>query len=130
MVGWDVFRAFCQSGVLWECPKRGLTGVRISQLVQRPTEKPVVIRSLVRVPVVARDFSLRINFLHCPYSPRVQSHVSTSVCTLKIPNSGSHSMAWTHGYTAQHTLTRIGSAALTAALLYPGKETGISRKGQ
>ena len=34
--------------------------------------------------------------LRCPYSPRVQSHAAASVHTLKIPNSGSHTIVWTN----------------------------------
>ena len=30
--------------------------------------------------------------LRCPYSPCVQSHASTSVRTLKIPNTGNHTL--------------------------------------
>ena len=44
---------------------------------------------------------------HCLYSapkrlycPRVQSHASTSVRTLKIPNTGSHTIVWTYKNTA------------------------------
>ena len=32
----------------------------------------------------------------CPYSPCVQSHASTSVCTSKIQNTGCHTSVWTH----------------------------------
>ena len=41
-------------------------------------------------------------FSWCPYSPRVQSHASTSMRTLTIPNTGSHSIVLTHENTA-HT---------------------------
>ena len=43
----------------------------------------------------------------CPYSPRVQSHVSASVSTLKIPNTGSHTIVWSHKNTP-HTGGRNG----------------------
>ena len=81
-------------------------GVGIAQLVEHPTEKPCAIQTQVHVPGAARDF-LPSQFpvqtlLRCPYSPCVQSHASTSVCTLKIPNTGSHTIVWTHGNTA-HT---------------------------
>ena len=59
----------------------------------------------------------------------VQSHVSTSVLTLEIPETGSRTIVWTHKNTA-HTPVGMGSAALAAALPYPDKSTRISRKGQ
>ena len=53
---------------------------------------------------VARDFSPRVSFqcrlVQCLYSPHVQSHALTSVCTLKIPSIGSHTSVWTHKNTA------------------------------
>ena len=52
--------------------------------------------------------------LRYPYSPRVQSHASTSERTLKIPNTGSHTVVGTDGNTA-HT-DRMGSAAPAAAV--------------
>ena len=66
--------------------------------------------------------------LRCPYSLRVQSHASTSVGTLKIPSTVSHTIVRTDGNTAR--INRNGSAALAAAVHYPGKATRISRKGQ
>ena len=39
--------------------------------------------------------------LRCPYSPRVQSHAPTSVRTLKIPNTGSHTLVCTDENTAR-----------------------------
>ena len=51
-------------------------------------------------PRCDEGFSPGVNFhcrlLRCPYSPRVQSHTSTSVRTLKIANIGSHTIVWTH----------------------------------
>ena len=38
--------------------------------------------------------------LRCPCSPWVQFHALTSVCTLKIPNTGSNTIVWTHENTA------------------------------
>ena len=54
-------------------------------------------------PGVARDFSTRVHF-QCGlyYGVRVQSHASTSVRTLKIPNFGSHATDWTDENTS-HT---------------------------
>ena len=39
-------------------------------------------------------------FCQCLYSPCLQSHALTSLCTLKIPSIGSHTFVWTHGNTA------------------------------
>ena len=63
-------------------------------------------------------------FLQCPYSPRVQSHASTAVSMLKIQNTGSHTIVWTHENAAP--LIGIDSAALATAVLLPS----LSRKGQ
>ena len=77
----------------------------IAQLVERPTEKPGRIPARVRVPGAARDFSHRVSF-QCILSygvrtaPRVQSLSSAVVRTLKIPNTSSHTIVWTHGNTA------------------------------
>ena len=66
--------------------------------------------------------------LRCPYSLRVQLNVSVAVCTLKIPNTGSHTTVWTTKML--HTLIRMGSAAFAAAVSYHVRETRISRKRQ
>ena len=62
-------------------------------------------------------------------APCVQSHASTSVCTLKIPKADSHSVVGTHGNTA-HTDRKMGSVALAASLYCPDEATRICRKGQ
>ena len=55
--------------------------------------------------------------MSCPYSPRVQSHAwSTSVRTLKIPSTDSHTIVWTHG-NAAYTEWNGYSAALGSAVL-------------
>ena len=77
----------------------------IAQLVERPTEKPGAIPTRVRIPGAARDvYSKRklpvLTHLRCSCSPRVQSLASTSVCTVKIPSTGSHTIVWTHKNTA------------------------------
>ena len=54
-------------------------------------------------------------FLRCPYSPRVQSHASTSACTLKIPDTRSHTIVWTHENTV-HTAIGMSSAAFVVAM--------------
>ena len=112
-------------------------GPAIAQWVERRTEMPGIILTRVRVPGAARDFSPRVNF-QCGLSygvrtePRVQSHASAFVRTVKITNTGSHTIVWTHENTTAHkkillyTLIEMGSAALAAAVPYPGKATGIS----
>ena len=78
----------------------------MAQLAERPTEKPGAILTRVRVPGATRELSYKSHLslqtlLRCPYSPRGQSHASTPVLTLKIPNTGSHTIIWTHDNTAQ-----------------------------
>ena len=79
----------------------------ITQLVERTAEKPGAIVTRVRVPGAANNFFPRVNF-QCKLSygvhtaPQVQSHTSTSVRTVKIPNTGSHTIVWTRENTA-HT---------------------------
>ena len=66
----------------------------------------------------------------CPYSPpppRVQAHASSSVPTLKIPNTGNYTIGCTE---IQHTLIGLGSTALSAPVPYPVKATQISCKRQ
>ena len=68
-------------------------------------KSPGKILTQVQVPGAARRFSPRIKNLQCrllqrPYSPCVQSQASVSVHTLKIPNTGSHTIVWTHKNTA------------------------------
>ena len=81
-------------------------GDGIAQLVERPTEKPGAILRRVRTSGAARDFSpsqLPVQtLLRCPHSPGVKSHASISMRTLKIPNTGSHTIVWTHENTT-HT---------------------------
>ena len=83
------------------------------------------ILSRVRVPGGAKDFPLSQlpvqTLLRCPYSPRVQSHASKSGRTLKIPDTGSHTL-FAHTEIL-HTLIGMGSAALAAAAPFPGKAT-------
>ena len=59
----------------------------------------------------------------------MQSHASTSVCTLKIPNTGLVAATPLFGHRKiPHTLIGMGSAALGAAVLYPGKTTQGTKK--
>ena len=64
-------------------------GAQTAQLVEHPSEKPGAITTWVQVPSAARDLSPSHlpgqTLLWCPYSPRVQSHASTSVCVSKDP---------------------------------------------
>ena len=76
------------------------TGAGIAQLVQRPTEKTDAVLTRVRVPFFSQSQLSGFSALRCPYSPRVQSLASTSVCTLKILNTGSHTFVWTNQNTA------------------------------
>ena len=85
-----------------------LTG--IAQLLERLTEKPGAILTRVRVPGAARDFSPRVKF-QCRLSYGVPTaHVCNR--TLKIPNTGSHSVVWTHENIAHTAIGIAGSAAL------------------
>ena len=107
----------------------------IAQLVECPTENPGTVLTQVRVPSVARFFSLSQfpgqTVLRCPYSLCVQSHASTSVRTLKFPNTGTVAATPLFGHSkVLHTLIAMGSAALAAAVHYPGKGTRTSCKGQ
>ena len=75
----------------------------IAQLIEHQTEKLGSVLTQVRVSSAAWDFSPRVNFecrlWRCLYSPHVHSQASTSVCTLKIPNTGSHTIVrttWKH----------------------------------
>ena len=60
-----------------------------------------------------------------PPPPRVQAHASSSVPTLKIPNTGNYTIGCTE---IQHTLIGLGSTALSAPVPYPVKATQISHK--
>ena len=57
----------------------------------------------------------------------MQPHVSTSMCTLKIPTRAGIPL---FGHTKiLHTLIGMGSTALAAAVSHQGKATRIFRKG-
>ena len=60
--------------------------------------------------------------LQCSYNPHEQSHASTSVHTLKMPNTGHRKRL--------HSLIEMGSIALAAAAPYPSKASQISCTGQ
>ena len=106
----------------------------ISQLVDCQTGKPGTMLMQVQVPSAARDFSPWVSFqcrrchgVHTAPPPRVQAHASSSVPTLKIPNTGNYTIGCTE---IQHTLIGLGSTALSAPVPYPVKATQISCKRQ
>ena len=78
----------------------------VAQLVERPAEKPGTILTRVRVPGAARDFSPTVSFQYrlsygvrtAPVCNRTRQHPRT----LKIGNTGSHTVVWTHDNTT-HT---------------------------
>ena len=87
-------------------------------MVERVTQKIGAILTRVRVPGAAKDFSPRVNFqskLTVPVYPHVKLYASESVHMLKIPNTGCHTIVWTHENTAQ-AVTEMGSVALAAAV--------------
>ena len=86
----------------------GRTGGDVAQFAERKTSTPL---RQVRFPVAARDFSpsqISVQtLLRCPCSPCVQSHPLISVCTLKIPTTGSHTFVWTHENAARTVTERV-----------------------
>ena len=74
-------------------------GGMAAQLVERSTEKPGAILLVWQGIFHPSQLSV-LTLLRCPYSPCVLSPASTSTCTLKIPNAGSHTIVWTHKNTA------------------------------
>ena len=125
------------------------TAGRIAQLVERPTEKPRRSTDAGSSPWCGKGFFSQSQLsvqtlLRCPYSPCVQSRGSTSVCTLKIPHTGSHTIVWTHENTAlvatvplPGRATRISSTVpfpgratrISSTVPFPGRATRISSKG-
>ena len=97
-----------------------------AQSVECPTEKPDATFMQVRVTAAARDFSSTASF-QCRLSydvhaaPCVQLHASTSVCMLNPEHWQPHHCLDTRKIL--RTLTGMGSAALAAAIPYPGKAT-------
>ena len=67
-----------------------------------PNEKPGAILTWVQITGGPRvNFHCRLSYSVCT-APCVQSHASTLVCMLKIPNAGSRTIVWTHK-NAAHT---------------------------
>ena len=90
-----------------------------AQLVVRRTEKAGAMLTRVRV-FSADSYGVRT-------TPVYTWHASTSVDTLKTPTLAAMPLA---GHTEiLHTLMGMGSNTLVAAVHYPDKATGISRKG-
>ena len=92
-------------------------------MVERPTEKPGSNTDAGSSPQCRKGFVSQSQLpvrtlLRCSYSPRVQSHASTSVRALKTPK---HWQLWLGHTKTLHTLIGMGSAALAAAVPYPGK---------
>ena len=81
-------------------------GVKQLSLLSVRLKSLGTILACVRFPSATRNFSPGVTFqcrlLRCLYSPSVQSHASTSVCTIKNPNTGSHITVWTQRNTT-HT---------------------------
>ena len=74
-----------------------VSGAGTAQLVERPTEKPGAILTRVRGPGPARDFSPRVSFqCRLSYGVRTAPVCINIVSTLKVPNTGSHIIVWTH----------------------------------
>ena len=108
-------------------------GAGIAQLVERLTEKLGAILTRVRVPGAAREFSPRVSF-RCRLSYGVRA---APLCAIACINICVHVKNLKHGQPyhcldtqIMHTLIGMGSAALAAAVPYPGKATRISCKGQ
>ena len=83
-------------------------------MVERPAEKPGAILTRVRIPGAARDLSPRVSF-QCKLSygvraaPVCNRMQRTSVCTLKVPNTGGHN---TVHMKILHTMIGTCTAAL------------------
>ena len=120
--------------VTTQCPFTVTLSGGTARWVQRPTEKPRRNTDAGSSPRCGMGFFSHCqlpaqSFLRCPYSPRVQLHASTSGRPLK--KSQTLAAIPLFGHTKiLHTLRGMGSAALAAAVPYPGTEIRISRKGQ
>ena len=90
---------------------RSSKGARMAQLVEHPTEKPggilTQVRALVRQGIFFFFFLIpesisSADSLTVSKSPPVQSRALASVCMIKIPNSGSYTVVWTHEHCCTH----------------------------
>ena len=107
-----------------------------AQLVERPTEKTGTILMWVQVPGAARDFCPKVNLQY-----RLSYIAHTAPPPTPPPSSHSHLHTHEKSQTLAatplfghmkilHAMIGMGSAALVAAVLYPGKATWTSRMGQ
>ena len=102
-------------------------------MVERPTEKPGAILTRVRVPDAARDFSPRVSF-QCRLTYGVRAAPGCNRmhhCLCARQKSQTLAAVPLLGQTKiLYALIGMSSAALAAAVHYPGKATRISCKGQ
>ena len=81
-----------------------ILGVGADNSVECLTEKPGATLTWVRVLCVARDFfpesASDADSLMVSVQPHVCNHMPQHLCAhLKIPNTGRHTIVWTHGNT-------------------------------
>ena len=81
------------------------------KLVEHLTEKPCAVLTWVRIPIATWDFSPRVNF-QCRLSYG-HNGVRTDLCVVPMPLCGHRKIL--------HALIEMSSAALAAAVPYPGK---------
>ena len=106
------------------------TGMGIAQLVERPTEKPPLsaIQTIQTPGAAVSTFQCRLSCSVCTARVCAVAFINISVHV----NNINHWLAATalFGYTnILHSLMGMGSAALAAAVLYPGKATRIFMQG-
>ena len=81
----------------WTCCGRRAVGT--AQLIACLTEKPGALLAQVQAPVRQGIFSpsrLSVQTHGIHTAPFVQLHASASACVLKISDTSSHTMVWTH----------------------------------
>ena len=64
----------------------------IAQLVERPSSSPRCGKGFF----CQSQLSVQTVLLRCPYIPRLRSHATALVRTLKTPSTGVHTIVWTH----------------------------------
>ena len=100
------------------------SGAETAQLVEHSTVKPGAMLMQVRVPGVARNFcpgQLPAQTLTVSIQPPHAIAFINTCTQVKIPKHW-QPYHWTHENIV-HTLIGMGSAALSAAVPYPGKVT-------
>ena len=140
--------------ILTRVPVQTLLRCPCSPRIQSPCAAPVYsprVQPRVQPPCAAPVYSPRVQppCVAPVYTPRVQPPCAAPVCSPRvqppcavtsinicvhvnnpqIPNTHSHISLSGHTETP-HTLIRMGSAALAAAVPYRGYATRISRNGQ